>query len=659
MAAISTYPVSTSLHLLAPLRTPRGRVATPNPDIAKPTSKQITRAAQIVSDTGWLELLEPLMPHALRTARGLHPGGRKPEMTLKALLTSLLLLAIMERPLLIRDAQRLLAYGIDAASRKHLGLDPKREVTERMVSRAFSLVAATINPSVHSESNASLFDVENAKTLMGVASDDTLDPYEHAFFIDALMQQNAQRLDLFIRQGLRATHPQLSGHEGDYHLDGSFIHSWERAKTTRRRVQYTDSNGVTKKRPARPHELSDADATWWSKKNDGPIARKGRLVGTSDSGLGYLVTAATWSEKDCGPNVRGADIPYLIDHLSVKTARTNGKEEGAQLLETMISHHESEDTQANLPDRVRGDILTDREYTRSISWMKRMHALGLTPHFALAVEQRGHTQTLASGALIIDGIPYSPGIPLSLCQTWTPPTYATREDRAYFAAAVLQRAPYRLRVNNNRRADDGSLKLYCPASNQAKASIACSNKPKSLKGKANRIQIGTALPVIVNSPMPSICAQTTVTIPFEEAPFWQPHIPGSPEHQWSFHRRSIVESAFSRIKDEATQSLRRGTFRVMGKAKVSMAVLFTAMAANLVEVERWQMRQAGLFSLDAAREIKTRTPRRHTRARLHAKSKREQGRANRAAEQIMQTLRLVVDLETGEIIEGQAPPPPP
>ena len=100
-----------------------------------------------------------------------------------------------------------------------------------------------------------------------------------------------------------------------------------------------------------------------------------------------------------------------------------------------------------------------------------------------------------------------------------------------------------------------------------------------------------------------------MTIPFDELPFWQPHIPGTPEHQWSINRRSTVESAFSRVKDEASQSIRRGQVRLMGKAKMSIGAVFFAMAANIVEVARWRLRQAGVFSLDAAREIKARVPR--------------------------------------------------
>jgi hypothetical protein len=177
-----------------------------------------------------------------------------------------------------------------------------------------------------------------------------------------------------------------------------------------------------------------------------------------------------------------------------------------------------------------------------------------------------------------------------------------------------------------------------------------------LKGRPTRIQVGTALAVITNQPSPAICSQTTVTIAFSEVPFWQPYIPGTPEHQWSYHRRSIVESAFSRIKDEAGQSLCRGTFRVMGKAKVSLAVLFNAMASNIVEVKRWRARQAGLYLVDPNRTKKERTPRRHTRARIASAARRAEKQAAKAGIELPEREGLVIDMRTGEILEASAPP---
>jgi hypothetical protein len=94
----------------------------------------------------------------------------------------------------------------------------------------------------------------------------------------------------------------------------------------------------------------------------------------------------------------------------------------------------------------------------------------------------------------------------------------------------------------------------------------------------------------------------------------------------------------------------------MGTAKVTLAVLLYAMAANMVEVARWRLRQAGIFCLDAAREIKTRIPRRHTRNRLRASASRGEAQRSRTAQSLIASLGLAVDLATGEILADQLPP---
>ena len=644
MASLNAYPFNPRHALLAPVRVPKARVTVASSDIAKPTSAQITLASQVIARTGWVEMMEPLMPYSKRAANGQFPGGRTPDITIKALLTACLMLAIMERPILLRDVWRMLAFGLDSASRKHLGLDPKLAITERMVSYSFGLIAATINPSVHSESNSALFEADGVKELFGMSQSDELDPYEHALIIDQALKDNELRLDEFVHNGLASTHPKDAPHEGDYSLDGTYISSWEAPQRSRRRIHYTDQNGVPRRRPPRLHEMSDPDASWWSK-------------GKDSSGLGYLVTAVTWMEKDCGVNNRGPEIPYLIEHISIKTAKVNGHSEGALVVEKMISHHEEADQLAGKPDRVRGDITADREYSVSKQWQWRMHQVGLAPHFTLTSSQLGHTSTLASGVIVVDGLAYSPGMPQNLRQSIKPPVFATRDDRSFIAAHNLQRAPFRIRANGGSRQDDGALKVYCPASLLAKGAISCGNKPQSKLGSPRRIQIGSALSVIVNSPKPAICAQSSVTIPFDQLPYWQPYIPGTPEHQWSVNRRNLVESAFSRIKDEAKQSIRRGTFRVMGRAKVSLVVLLNAMAANLVEVERWRLRMAGVFSLDAAREIKIRTPRRHTRARIIAAQSRAKAALKQEVDLIFAQTGMRIDTQTGEIFHPSDPPP--
>lgn len=634
---------------LAPVRSRRTRLAIAplNPDIPRPTSVQITTAMQTVARSGWLEALTPRLPGTRRIRK----GGRKATITIDAVLVAALLLAIMERPFILRDLQRLLEYGLDAATRKHLGINKRTVITERKVSRLFNLIIASMDPSVYAHSNQWLFDADAISDYLNLEPGTELDERDIATFADQHLTEHEMRLDHFVRQGLRATHPTTITHRGDYGMDATYIPSWENPKTSRRRTTRITDDGMAQRIPTHPERLADPDARWWRKKDGGWLAGKGQ------SGLGYAVTTINRIEADYGPNNRGEDIPHLIEHLAVTGAKGSMWRHGVHTVERMLAHHEHEDASAGVPHRERGDMLSDREYSRVRDWQQAMHDFGFTPHFHLAKEQLGHTETLPSGVLIIDGIPYSPGMPTALRDNPSTRIFATRQDRAADAAFYLQRAPYRIRANSGRRQDDGSIKAYCPASNLAGASVECANKPASSKGRTQRIEIGTASSVIGATPLPAICAQSTVTLPFDHVPFWQPHIPGTPEHQWSMHRRSTVEGAYSRIKDEATQSVRRGQIRLMGRAKMTFAILMYAMASNLAEVARWQHRQTN-SSEPTTLEVKTRKPRLHTRKRLAAAERRRAWLEAREAAQdpahagTLSLDGLVIDIITGEVLNS-------
>ena len=614
------------------MRAARTNVTTPLTTIPKPTSEQLTVAIQTITDTGWITSLQALLPRRVEGT-----GGRQRTVTLEAFLTAALCLPLMSRSLFVRDIARLLDKGLDQPTRRRLGLAKNTRVTERMVSYLYNQLTATIDPSCYSDANAYLFDPDFIKGDQGLVENIVLDERDIADFADMTLTTKAERLETFIRTGLRATHPSDAQHGGDYAVDASYISSWENPKTSRRRTKWRNGTDPGSRRPIKPWLLKDPDARWWSKR----AATKGALAGKADSGLGYAITAITRVDEDNGPGRPSVLTPYLIEHISVIGSRGSMSREGTQTLQRMVTHHENEDNAAGVEHRQRGDILADREYTRVAAWQRDAHVLGFTPHFNLAAEQLGHTKTLGSGALIIDGLPYSPGIPADLRETARPGIFLTRTDRAEAAAHYEKRAPYRLKAVGGGRNDSGSLKLTCPASTMTKHAVRCENKSASLPGRLDRIEIGSALPVITTAPKPAVCVKSTVTVSFSDTPFWQPHIPFTAEHQWSINRRNQVESAYSRIKDEATQSVRRGTFRVFGRVKVTFAVVLASMAANLLEVARWQARL--IASTDETRgpgrpkSVENRTPRRLTlrreaeKARIakrHAKQAETDARSN-------------------------------
>lgn len=641
----------------APVRPAKKRTRVHLTTVPTPSSGQLTIALETIVRSGWVEAISPHLPQERRQEAGVHLGGRTRVLTVEAVLVGMLLLPVMGRPFLIKDIALLLDQGLDQPTRKRLGIAKKTTVTNRMVSRLWNDITAVINPSPYAASNDLLFDEDHIRDVLDLGP--RPDPYTDAdridychtaaLYADMHLSDAAARLEAFVRAGLRATYPDDYAHTGDFALDATYVESWENPRSRRRRTKRPDAAGTTaldanpflsapattKKKaakersiPVKPHLVADPDARWWSKKAPG----KGKLgQRDSESGLGYAVSALTWIEEDRGVNKETADLPRLIDHLTVIGARSSMWRHGTQLLESMVTHHEAEDGAAGREHRVRGDLLADREYTRVDHWHAHAHAMGFTPHFHLAKEQREITRVLASGALVIDGLPYSPGMPERLRVSPDPIMFATRAQRAEQAAWYAERAPYRLRAEGGGRADNGKVTLYCAASTLGGKAIACANKPASLPGKATRITVGTALPVITNPVKPPICQRTKVTVSFDELPFWQPHIPGTAEHQWSVHRRSNVESAFSRIKDTANQSVLRGDFRIVGIAKVTVAILLTAMAANLAEVTRWRDRQSGVTTLDSARVVKTRKPRRLTVKRAQDAERRAESRARREA----------------------------
>jgi hypothetical protein len=314
------------------------------------------------------------------------------------------------------EIARLLDAGLDEPTRRRLGIPKGVKVTERMVSYLYNQLLDALDPSCYSKANDCMFDPAAIRADQGPDEDVELDTEDIADFVNMNRRVKAERLEAFIRSGLRGTHPDDAPHAGDYALGATYISSWENPKSSRRRTTWRDTSEKNGRKPLKPWLLRDLDALWWSK---------------SGAGKG---------------------------------------------------------------------------------------------------------------------------------------------------------APYRLKAISGGRADSGSLKLMRPASTMAKHAVRCANKPASLPGRLDRIEIGTALPVITSTPKPAVCEKSTVTANFADLPFWQPHVPFTAEHQWSINRRNQVESAYGRIKDEATQSVRRGTFRVFGRAKVTFAVLPVAMAAKLLQV---------------------------------------------------------------------------
>ena len=227
------------------------------------------------------------------------------------------------------------------------------------------------------------------------------------------------------------------------------------------------------------------------------------------------------------------------------------------------------------------DVLVDRGYTADTTgddFLNPVRALGGNPIFDLTKTQRGPRGSV-NGAVIVDGQPYSPGMPDRLRNLTPPPIGSPWADIDAYQQQVAIREQYAL-VAHGRPKADGTMRLSCPA---AAGRVICAHKPTSLQLPPS------AHPMIYNPPdaMPAICAQKTVTFDPTQMPLWQSHPYGSAAWYQSYQRRNLVEGFNGNVKDEASAALRRGNIRVMGLAKMTWMCAFAVAATNMRLLHTW------------------------------------------------------------------------
>jgi hypothetical protein len=90
----------------------------------------------------------------------------------------------------------------------------------------------------------------------------------------------------------------------------------------------------------------------------------------------------------------------------------------------------------------------------------------------------------------------------------------------------------------------------------------------------------------------SVCDQAFTTFQPGEIPLSQRELYGTKEWYFSFARRNRVEGFFGNTKNEAVETLRRGSVRVIGGNASGLLQVLTMAATNLRFASLWDQQQS-------------------------------------------------------------------
>ena len=354
----------------------------------------------------------------------------------------------------------------------------------------------------------------------------------------------AESLQEILDLMLAATMPATTGHTGGYAVDGTGTWSWAKGRK-------------------RQDRSPDPDAAWGVKTHKS---------GRTETYFGYELHAVV----RIGPlGADGLATPCLAERISVVPASTSPTRPVLETLARMIDNGH----------RIR-DVAADRGYTYKNDWAPGLHVLGIDPVTDLHANQYGPRGTHA-GARIVAGTPHCPAMPTAFDTIQRPDRLVLTPALDTFTADIERREQWALRrVAGPDR--DGKERYECPA---RAGKLRCPLQPGSLA-------LPLATPTVLNPPdpdtAPTCCSQRTITVPGDvDAKARQRHYWGSPNWIKAFNRRSRVEGWFGNLKNDNTEALGRGAFRVMGICKTSIMVAVFAAATNLRLLRAWARRTLG------------------------------------------------------------------
>jgi hypothetical protein len=497
------------------------------------TEESISFATAVIDSSKVAEQLEGLLVR--RT-------GRRRSLSVRALLVTLLLLAIDERPLHLSAATELLFCRLPAHWRDRLGISGVALTRKNFLARyrqvlyLFHLALEVMDPSV--EQKNSVMDQVAATKLRRKLT-------------EAEIAERRGRLEAVIAKLLQASidicsEDELSGYDGSVCLDATPVPLYSRGPSKRA--------GTT---------ASDPDGGWYIRQGDhreveGPEGKKLRKI--------FFALEATIAVMGRPPG----SVPSLPEPHRRHRPRATGR--GSR-------RHRCAGARLCPPKWSQGRLPRGRRRLHPVP-AREVPPAGACARLLRVMDYKENDlgiQANSQGVVMVDGAFYCPAMPQSLVDASTEHR-ASLIDEATRAKRIEARAPWRL-VRKEGPDADGYERFSCPAIGQ-QAKLCCPLRPS-----------GTALGRIpVLSPPaapPKLCCQSAVTIaPDVGARFRQDLAFGTDEWARTYAAyRNAIEGLNGFVKDTAHEALQcPARRRVRGIAAQSLFVGLLAMAANIRKI---------------------------------------------------------------------------
>lgn len=455
-------------------------------------------------------------------------GVRPRQLSVRTLLTGMLLVAVHGRPAHLRRVHQAL-LDLDAPDQHRLAIITQWRtgphlLTYRQVERTFGLIAAALGKPTP--------DGTPSETLSNV--------------LDALLEASVQVLG----------EPASSS----YAVDWTDLETWSGPPHKPRAERPDDTTPGDEDQDDR--RCADPEASWGHRRGHHP-GQKDELF------CGYYLQAATTVKDEHGP-----PVPELARRMHLASCDHDPPAELVPVLERMTA---SAITIA--------DVLADSGYAyrKPETWALPVRALGAQLIQDLHPNDRGPDAT-HMGAICANGRLYCPATPTALLEISPLGRGASAQQTTTHDQQSAELARYKLSPIT-RHDPDGYHRTICPA---AQGKLRCPHRPASLTLPYDRPTISDA----PEHPPACCTQQTITVPPSVNAKTAQKHDYPSPEHRASYARRSGAERTFSTIKDPATNNISRGWCRLMGLAPIALFSATVLIVRNLRVHDAFTARQA-------------------------------------------------------------------